>query len=187
MGLKILQIGTHSGHDDLTEIVKKYDPKDVEVLILVEPQYQFNPTLLECYSEYNPIIENIVISISENEGKIKFYHSNETEVSSVNPNHLKKHGQFIFKESEFQCMTLNNLLLKYNLTELDILFIDAEGIDDKIIMSIDFNRFNIDEIFYENLHINNKNLEDFLKSKNYNIISNILLNGWTNKAKKNNT
>ena len=77
---------------------------------------------------------------------------------------------------------MNNLLDKYNITELDILFIDTEGFDDKIIMSIDYEKFNIKSIFYENLHIENNPLIEFLNKKNYIVSENLLSFGWTNNA-----
>ena len=184
MGLNIVQIGSHKGYDDLSEIVKKYKSEDVEKLILVEPQEQFNQSLQECYEGYNPKIENIVICLDESQNNINFYFTKETEVSSVNPRHLIKHNQFNYSVKEFPSLTINKLLKKYDIKSLDILFIDAEGIDDQIIMSIDFNDFNINEIYYENLHINNNSVADFLKSKGYDVKSNILSNGWTNKATK---
>jgi hypothetical protein len=66
------------------------------------------------------------------------------------------------------------------------LFIDAEGIDGEIIKSIDFEKFNIKKIFYENLHINNMQIKKFLEEKNFSIKENVLTNGWTNEAIKNN-
>jgi hypothetical protein len=67
-----------------------------------------------------------------------------------------------------------------------LLFIDAEGIDGEIIKSIDFEKFNIKKIFYENLHINNMQIKKFLEEKNFSIKENVLTNGWTNEAIKNN-
>ena len=183
MGLNIIQIGSHKGYDDLTEIVKKINPQEINNLILIEPQNEFNKSLQECYTGYNPKIENIVITPNDDE-LVKFYHSDQTEVSSLNPQHLVKHHQFKYVESEYPSLSFNKLMEKYGLKKIDILFIDAEGLDDKIIMSIDFDKYEVDEIYYENLHINNSDMISFLRSKNYQVTSNILFNGWTNKAKK---
>jgi hypothetical protein len=89
-----------------------------------------------------------------------------------------------FIESELDSITVNNLLLKHKIDTLDILFIDAEGMDSEIIKSIDFNKFDIKKIYYENLHINNQELIIFLESKNYFINEGQLSNGWTNEAIK---
>jgi FkbM family methyltransferase len=187
MGLNIVQIGSHKGNDDLYKLIKNFDLTEVSKIILVEPQSEFNHFLHENYHSYNHIIENVVINNDESLNKVKFYSCLEDknkEISSLNINHLHKHNQTNFIEREFTCMTLNKLLSKHNIKSLDLLFIDAEGFDDKIIESIDFVKFDIKRIFYENLHIDNTKLKLFLESKNYIINERILTNGWTNEAIK---
>jgi hypothetical protein len=70
------------------------------------------------------------------------------------------------------------------LQNIDLLFIDTEGYDSKIIMSIDFTKFNIKEIYYENLHVNAYELRTFLKQKNYTINEGVLTYGWNDRAIK---
>jgi|LakMenEpi03Aug12_release.lakeMendotaPanAssembly.Ray.scaffolds.fasta_scaffold58393_7 hypothetical protein len=184
--MKIVQIGSNKGYDDLTEIVTKNKMTDVEILILVEPQSEFNDSLSLCYLGYNYFIENIIINVDEQITKCKLYSCEHKEISSVIPNHLRKHNQYFFDEKEIECMTINSLLKKYSLYNLDLLFIDAEGLDEEIIKNIDFELFNIKKIIYENLHINNDYICDFLVSKNYIVNKNVLTNGWSNEAIKQN-
>lgn len=183
----IVQIGAHKGYDDLAEIIKSsYNIDDIN-LILIEPQSEFNDDLIECYKNYNYIIENVVINTDSELNTTKFYKCSDDldkEISSMNPQHLIKHDKNNFNEIDIPCITINNLLLKYQIKNIDILFIDAEGYDGDIIKSINFDVFNIKTIFYENLHLNNDEIINFLQSKNYNIFTNILNNGWTNKAIK---
>jgi len=185
----IVQIGAHKGYDDLTDIIKSsYNTDDIN-LILIEPQNEFNEHLIECYKNYNYIIENVVINTDNEINTTKFYKCSgdlEKEISSINADHLRKHGKNTFSEVDIPCMTINNLLIKYEIKNIDILFIDAEGYDGDIIKSINFEIFNIENIFYENLHLNNNDeIIDFLQSKNYNVYRNVLSNGWVNKATKN--
>jgi len=185
--MKIVQIGSHKGYDDLTKLVKTMTTQNIEILILIEPQSEFNPSLKECYLGYNFFIENIIITNDDKLKKCKFYSCEEDknkEISSLKKEHLFKHNQYNFNEKEIKCLTLNNLLLKYEIKDLDILFIDSEGFDGEIIKSIDYEKFNIKKIFYENLHINNEDVINFLEEKNYIINKNVLLNGWTNEAIK---
>jgi len=178
----VVQIGAFQGDDDLTKMIKNVE---VSKLVLVEPQKEFNDKLKECYKDYNFVIENVVITPNEHETKVKFYHCQEEknkEISSISKEHLFKHNQMNFIESELDCITINNLLIKHDISTLDILFIDAEGMDEQIIKSIDFDKFNINKIYYENLHINNQELIRFLQSKEYNINEYQLSNGWTNEA-----
>jgi FkbM family methyltransferase len=188
MGINIIQIGAYKGDDDFTEIIKKIKPSDIDNIILVEPQKDFNKNLNKVYSGFNFNIENLVISPNEDDDEIIFYTSNkdeDKEVSSIDKNHLLKHNCTDFTENKIKCTTVNKLLTKYKIDFLDILFIDAEGSDDKIIKSIDFNKFYIKKIYFENLHINNEDIISFLKKKNYSITQGILTNGWTNEAIKN--
>jgi FkbM family methyltransferase len=189
MGLNIIQIGSHKGDDDLTKIIKNIKSEDISKIILVEPQQEFNTNLNDVYNGYNITIENIVITPNENETEITFYSCSEDldkEISSIKKEHLFKHNKYNFNETKIKCLTLNSLLLKHNIFDLDLLFIDAEGIDGEIIKSIDFEKFNIKKIFYENLHINNMQIKKFLEEKNFSIKENVLTNGWTNEAIKNN-
>jgi FkbM family methyltransferase len=185
--MKILQIGAHKGNDDMTDIIKRYDKDHIEIIILVEPQSQYNNNLLDCYRDYNIKIENLVIVDNPEIDKVNFFRcvdEKDSEISSLDLNHLFKHQKSNYIETEFDCITINNLLEKYNIVDLDILFIDTEGFDDKIIKSIDYDKFNIKSIFYENLHIENNSLIEFLNDKSYSVSEKILSYGWTNNAIK---
>jgi hypothetical protein len=184
MGIKIVQIGSNKGYDDLTEIVKKFNNDEIELLLLIEPHEEFNDSLSKCYQGYNFIIENVVINTDENTEDVFFYSCEHKEISSLIPSHLDKHAQFSHKKNKFKSITLNNLFKKYNLYDLDILFIDAEGFDDKIIYSINFKEFLIKKIYYENLHIDVNQVSNFLIGKNFSVTKNILSNGWTDLAEK---
>ena len=187
--MNIVQVGSHKGNDDLTQIIKNFKFEEISKLILIEPQKEFNEDLEKCYLGYNFSIENIVITSDKSKNKITFFSCLEDknkEISSISKEHLFKHNQRNFIETEIECSTINDILLKYEIEHLDILFIDAEGFDEYIIKSIDFDIFNIDKIYYENLHVNNFELKSFLDSKNYKINENILTNGWTNEAIKKN-
>jgi hypothetical protein len=82
--------------------------------------------------------------------------------------------------------TINELFDKYNLKKIDILFIDAEGSDDEIIKSINFDDYDIQKIYFENIHIKDKNIYNFLIEKNYKITEKTGSNNWTSLAEKNN-
>ena len=64
-------------------------------------------------------------------------------------------------------MTLNKLFEKYNITEIDYLFLDIEGIDFEVLQTIDFNRVNIKNIQVEFLHMDTAILLKFMKDKGY--------------------
>jgi hypothetical protein len=183
--MKVFQIGVCKGNDDLTELIKN---KDIELLVLVEPNSFHNDDIEKCYENIkNKHIENIVINNDSNKKEVSFYlHENDGplfEVASLEKWHILKHGyheQGII-EYKIQSLTINQLFDKYQVKDIDILFIDAEGFDDSIIKSIDFSKYNIKNIYYENLHLKS-NVEDFLENYNYKIVYKVGQNGWMNLA-----
>ena len=112
------------------------------------------------------------------------------ELASLNKNHFIKIRESYYteegmKERVVPSVTINQLLDKYQLTDIDVLFIDTEGFDDKIIKSIDFDKYNIKEIYYEHLHIDANSLQIFLESKGYTIEKNVgFIYQWNDKATK---
>jgi FkbM family methyltransferase len=191
----VVQIGANRGNDDFTEIIKN---KYIEKLILVEPLDIHNEKLNECYKHItNKHIENIIITDDENINKSKIYfhkldgieYGNNFELASLNKQHslnIRSHyNENDLIEKELKSLTLNKLFEKYDLFKIDLLFIDTEGYDEKILKSIDFNRFDIEEIYYENLHCDINSLRTFLEKKNYKVTPHVLLYGWSDKAEKN--
>lgn len=191
----IVQIGTNKGDDELSPIIK--DNKDnIGNLILVEPLSLHNKAIEANYNEIaNKHIENIVILKEESSVPIPFfYHKNDGpdyEVASLTREHILKHEAVNPKitkdgivETTVPGLTLNQLFDKHNLSDIDVLFIDAEGMDDVMIYSIDFSRFNIGTLYFENCHINSEKLNLFLTELGYEITKNTGKNGWMNTAVK---
>lgn len=180
----IVQIGSNRGSDDLTDIVLK---NKIEKLVIIEPMAMHNDAISKCYSEIkNKAIENLAISCSEDSEIEFFYHLSDGpgyEVSSTDKNHVLKHGYNSdgLVSVRVPSMTINNLFRKHSIINLDILFIDAEGLDDSIIRSIDFSEFKIKKIYFENLHLKT-DIRSFLVEKGYNITDGFGLNGWTSLA-----
>ena len=74
------------------------------------------------------------------------------------------------KKKKINCISISNLLEKYNVSDLDLLFVDAEGYDANIL--IDFLKNSNQEpiIIFEYVHAENKLLESLvglLLSKKY--------------------
>lgn len=192
--MKIVQIGTNSANDDLSDFIKGLDY--IEKLVLVEPLDLHNDNIIRCYEFVdNVYIENSIITddISISECDI-YYHENDGpfyEIASLSKEHILKHSIYNpnlteegIKKISIPSLTINELFEKHSLFDIDLVFIDVEGLDDKLIYSIDFSRFNINTIIYENLHINNERLIDYLIDNGYQVNEFIGSNGWSNKAVK---
>lgn len=169
--MKILQIGTNKASDDLTGIIKRYNPQQIEFLLFVEPLSYCNDFIKKCYGGYNFIIENIAITDIENKNTIDFFTSDKyNRLSSLTEQHIKNHkSNANIKKLQVPCLTINNLLEKYKIKELDILFIDAEGHDYNIIKNLDLKKYKVKEIYYEHIHGENHKVDEYLSSMGYEV------------------
>lgn len=186
-----VQIGANRGYDHFTQLIQD---KHVSTLILVEPFADHNNSLQTCYSNIkNKYIENIIIS-SDNvsETKTIYYHEqdgygygNALELASLNKQHCfnirSQYEQSGLREIVCTNLTINKLFEKYSLSTIDLLAIDTEGHDKDIIQSIDFTKYIIKELYYENLHSDMYELRPFLSSKKYKINENVF-EGWSDHA-----
>lgn len=195
--MNIVQIGTNKAYDNMSSIVYKYLPEDICKLIMVEPFSSHNLSIKECYKKYaNKLyIENIIITpdIKHKTTEHIWYHEldathgNAYELASLNKEHASHIRSNYYtkdmKSLEIECLTINELFEKYGLYNIDILYIDTEGFDDKLIYSINFNKFLIKQIFYENLHIDANKLREFLILKNYEVFQSITEDPYADRAK----
>jgi hypothetical protein len=186
--MNIIQIGANRGNDDVSQIIGTRQP---DKLILVEPMKLHNDALNNFYGWVsNKFIENVVIDIEGGKDLEFFYHENDApnyEISSLSKDHFfPKHPHVLSNDGLrsffIKSININDLFRKYDLTNIDILFIDAEGHDDAIIKSIDFDNFKIYNLYFENLHIKDNNIYSYLESKGYKITHQVGHNGWTSLA-----
>lgn len=127
--------------------------------VLVEP---LKPVFDKIEKVDNCFYENI--AITENGGNCKFYYYDydwSNGWGTVQKEHLKKLIDPLNpsrKLEEPKCievpsLTFNQLIEKYKFPKIDLLKIDAESYDAKIIRSIDFNLIQIDQIEFEHHHL----------------------------------
>ena len=185
--MNIVQVGANAGNDDAYNYIIN-NIHNINTVVLIEPLEKHNEILKDQYSSVaNLYIENIAIVDNPELSTTRFFIApEEGQVSALGLDHLVKHNVHYtqIQSVEIPCSTLNKIFDKYNLIDIDYLFIDAEGFDDKIITSIDFNKYNISKIEYENLHIDNSKLEMFLSNLGYKITHGAGYNGWSNRASK---
>ena len=175
----LIQIGANDGSrfDELNIFIKKYKIKS----ILVEPINEYFEDLKKNYKNFeNVYFENSAITVGAKEKEIFMvnnknlndYDEHIKGISSFDKNHLIKHGvkSNHIQKKKINCISILNLLKKYNISDLDILFIDAEGYDGDILIDF-FNSSNQEPILiFEYIHIENKIFEDLiniLTKKNY--------------------
>ena len=164
--MKIIQIGANSGNDNTSKFIIE-NINNIQLAILVEPIPFILDELSNNYKNVpNCIIEPIAIAANEDELILKLYYEDNSnyEVSSFSKKHILDHGcaEEKIKSIDVKSMTVNKLMEKHNLTELDYLFIDTEGMDVWIIASLDFSKYKFKNIIFETAHT------DGAKNKGYN-------------------
>lgn len=155
----IIQIGAHDGiigeEYGLQEILEEL--KDFE-LFLVEPIEKYFNNLINVYGKYKNKVKYLNYAIAKEENKLKMLDlGGESYISDV--------GNVIVNVKSW-----NNFIKENNIKKIDLLLLDCEGYEFEIIKQINFDNLEIKCIRYEYTWISNKNeVDDYLKSKNYNI------------------
>jgi len=180
-----IQIGAHDGvSDDLIHnLIIKYKWKG----ILIEPVKYLFEKLVENYNHCKGLIfENLAIS-DKNEYR-NFYRLKRNNdnlpviydmIGSFSREHVLKHKRIPNIEKyliceRIKCISFSELIKKHSIRKIDLLHIDAEGFDYEIIKTIDFDIIKPFMIFFENVHLNEKDkIECFglLRSEGYKVVS----------------
>ena len=141
-----IQIGANTGYDTFFDLCKQNKPTKI---ILIEPHEQLHSSIKECYAnesyaeisyEAVAIVDDPAISIVEMRSS-----TGNSQHSSVIP--LK--GWSTEAYATVPATTLNKLIEKYNITHIDLLYIDTEGNDARIINSLDLTKIKPTTIVYE--------------------------------------
>jgi GR25 family glycosyltransferase involved in LPS biosynthesis len=161
--IKVVQVGTNRGYDDLSRhLITNYD--SLEFALFVEPNQLHLQDIKDCYQKFdNAIIENVAIKtvLDPNEEMTIYYHLDdapEYQIASTDLNHILKHGHLHHDEDKIKsftvpCLTLHELFEKYDITELDWLLLDIEGLDAEILLTTDWKPYKIRRIEFEQLHL----------------------------------
>ena len=158
-------IGAHNGLG-LEELILKQKNK----VLLIEPvNYNLQSLKVRFENIDNIIIENV--GISDERNQIQFYYIKESSlkklgkewasgIGSFKKKHLLDHHRKRFQitendleETNVKILVFDDLVKKYNINEIEYLFIDTEGYDYKIIKSIDFNKIKINKLKFEYKHL----------------------------------
>ena len=175
----LIQIGSNDGErfDNLNKFIKRYSPKS----ILVEPIKKDFDDLIKNYSnQENIFFENSAISVNNeinklfkvHEKKFNLYSEHIRGIASFNIKHLLKHGvsRSHIVEEKVNSLSINDLIKKYSFNNVDLIMIDAEGYDGKIIIDFLVNNNFRSFIIFEYVHINHeilKKLINIFKKKEY--------------------
>lgn len=194
--VSFIQIGANDGltNDKLRDSILKYQWEG----ILVEPvPYVFRRLLQNYKGVHGLIFENC--AISETSGKMMFYSIDEydeqgrsvfedfddykiDQLGSFDRKTLLKHSYMhrdfekLINEIEVPCLTFHDLVEKYKVEKLELLLVDAEGYDHKIIHSINFDKISPRVIIFEHHHLNKNDYRKVLTKLNKKY--DFFLDGW---------
>jgi len=163
-----IQFGTYKGNDDFYEEIKD---QEFDLIVLIEPQTEYNDKIKECYKDLDGwVLENIAIDPDPSKDFLELWICHcltSQDIKHILKHHPSQRVEFEGEQRKVPCLSPTQLFEKYNLTTIDFLSIDTEGMDETIINSLDFDRFKIKKIDYERSHIDDSRVEEFLKSKGY--------------------
>ena len=168
----VIQIGANDGvaFDDLNYFIKKFKTNS----ILVEPIKEIYEKLKNNYKNFSFVkLENSAISDDNtinylykvDKKFLIFYGNHIPAISSFDKKHLIKHNvkNSHIKKEKVKSLTIKELLKKYNITSLDLFFVDAEGYDGNIVNDfLDKTNFR-SIIIFEYIHIDDKIFKSLIK------------------------
>lgn len=174
--MKILQVGTSTAEDHLPKLAKE---NNAELVVLAEPLKIHHGIISQTYFGIpHVILDCAVVPNPIPSGKIPFFfHIDDGPnypLSSISEDHFfqPRHGSLQKEkvvEISVPARTLSSILEEFNLYRLDYLMLDSEGIDDQILYSLDWRKFDIKQIYYEAVHINNLKLISFLEPLGFSV------------------
>jgi len=147
--------------DGFSELVKNHESK-IKKIYVVEANPINIKKLKKCWKKYKAvkIFNFAIVSNRINKKKIKFYYSVKDaphyQLFSTDINHIKRN----LPDSKIKNTTIKTMkimdFMKKNFTKkiIESFSIDVEGGDFDIIMSLDFKKYNIQNISLEYLHLN---------------------------------
>lgn len=165
----IIQIGTADGDDEVFSYLQGKGFNNYNVFF-IEPNTHSKPLIEEKYKNLkNKKIFSLAITNYDGEIDMFFdsdYETGSSYHSSVRENILKDDGKvysfpefFGHKKEEIKkikvpCLKLNTFILKYlpQDTEIEHLFIDAEGCDCDIVSKTDFSNLTVNNVTFEYIH-----------------------------------
>ena len=181
MNLKVLQIGSHIGDTENDPIFKSLT--DSDNALFVEPIPWLFEQLVENYNEryLNNSFIFINKAVSSKGGKIILYSPSKendfniypkwtSQLTSVYRNHILNHTQFDFRnliveKNEIETITLNEIILQFNIQNIGLLHIDTEGHDYDILINLDFRLVRPNKIMFEHRHMDGTNQSGFKYKK----------------------
>jgi len=152
--MTIVNVGANNGLDQcLAYCMKNSD--SINAIHLVEPSGESLQKCREHYAEFPQAKFHQLAIVPDNSNKAVFYQPKGNALSghsSLNRDHLFAHGHGIVEEIFVEATSLDKFLEKEKVETGGRLYIDTEGLDCQIILSLDLGRWEFKWIEFENIH-----------------------------------
>jgi len=174
-----IQIGAFDGvtNDPLNEYIRSHTWRGV----LVEPQAGPFLRLKENYRGHDQLVF-VNAAIGDYDGMVKFYVVQEADnlppwnqqIASLKKDNVLKHREGLpeygvpvgiddlderTQAVQVESLTFATLVERYGVDRLDLLQVDAEGYDARILAQVDFDRFRPAIVRYEHMHLSQEEQE----------------------------
>ena len=173
-----IQIGAGAGDqekgnqniDGFTKFIKSTKITNEDKILIVEANAMNIETLKKCWKNFSNVkIFNLAITGDNNKlNQIELYYTEDDfpfyQITSNNYEHVRKH----YPKSQIKKFLVNSkkisefLSEEVNSNKVEYLAIDIEGMDVEVLMSINFKKYNIQNISTEFLHLQKNNRKKLL-------------------------
>jgi len=135
----------------------------------------FSQFSIDLFNFLRPDDLNLRCAVSDSEQNVKVFFQKElSQLSTIEEDQAKKVFQGEIKTKEIKAVSLNQILenSKYRNQEIDLLDIDVEGADYKVLLGLDFEKYKPKLICIEihNKNISHDKIFKFLIKKGYTLI-----------------
>ena len=167
-----LQVGAHEAQAG--DPIALYVQRDDWSGILVEPVPELYERLQETYDGTDGLVfENV--AIAERDGRRSLFRLDDAagevyeladSLGTLDRDVLLSHAEQVpgierhVQEIEVECLTFTSLLERHPLERIDLLHIDAEGYDGRLLRTFPWRKFTPDLVLYEHDHLDRCERED---------------------------
>jgi len=162
--INLVQLGANAGDDHVSDFIRDYKDQ-IQTAVLVEPIEEVANQCRKFYKDrgdWNVLVHTCAVSDVDGTAELT-YIPGHTRLSSLEPG---MHIDFMNPATttmNVTTMTMDSLLKEYNLTKVDVLFIDTEGVDENILTCYDYEKYQTGFIVWEWNHSQRRNIVQHYK------------------------
>ena len=153
--MNIIQVGCNKGNDHVYKYILENIDR-IKNIYLIDVSKEAIEIAKENYKNIkNVYFYNIAICDSEDIKELEIFYAEDLSsghLSSRKNHHTDHNNPNPINSFFIKAITINKFIEENNIGHVDILFIDTEGLDCKIVSSINLDIYNINQIYFEHMH-----------------------------------